>query len=231
MNRSTATLAGISWSRAVMQAIARSLWMVAHMLVAVLIALLASAVSTTPAVGREDCEVMVRPYGRGVVNGHDVQAFARGWLPAAIQLDDAIAELSPREEAWLAGEMKQIERIQKAIGTIEYARQKAKRDASSFRIILQALADGKQDQISPVRRVLFMLDQLVESDTPFYLARLILDGELSRKVVFWELFQDLTIVPRPDTLVANIRAGRDIFARDLVRCTLPALIGTEFFTR
>ncbi len=161
-----------------MQRFARSLW---------LVALLGSAVFTAPAVGREDCEV--RPpltNGRSfVVDGRDVQAVARGWLPAAIQLDDAIAELSPREEAWLDGELRQDGRVQKALTSIELARQTAKRDTAGFRRHLQALADGKQDQISPVRRVLFLLDKLVDGDPPAYLTRLILSGELSRKAVFW----------------------------------------------
>ena len=156
----------------------------------------------------------------GTLFAADPAALAAAWLPSLERLYEGIPSLSPKEEQWLQEEMRDAQRAVRAVSSLEYAIQEAKLNARSLLVLIRRFID-EHDRTEQTRSWLFFAYTLVEIDTSLYLARLVEERVLQREAIP----DDWTVFARSFPLQDAIRHGRTIWARHVLICTLPTVIG------
>lgn len=151
----------------------------------------------------------------------DPAALAASLLPSLERLNSSIPSLSPREEQWIKEEMAASgQRQLRAISSREYALQQAKYDANSLLGLIRRLT-GKHDQADRERSWLWFAYSLLQTDSAFYLAKLVADRVIQREAIpqKWRLLEGAQF-----TLARSISSERRILAQHILICTLPTVM-------
>lgn len=152
----------------------------------------------------------------------DHRSLARAWMPQLERYLGAVPALSPREEAWLMGELQSgnWNRISRAMATVEHHQMLVRRDAEYLvRFMRNVIAATDRTQQA---RWWLRIQSTLLFDVSEAVAALVAERRL-----------DTDALPRPWVAPGGneanarswLRSSRIWFANDIAMCALPAVFG------